>query len=88
MLQIQPTSRFKKDLKRYADRRDFAETKRVIEMLERGEKLPPKYKEHKLKGIYHECLECHIKPDWLMIYEITETHLILHRTGSHSELFG
>jgi len=41
-----------------------------------------------LIGSYHGCRECHVSPDWLLIYQTTETELILVRTGSHSELFG
>ena len=59
----------------------------VINMLMNGEKLDLKYKDHILSGKYKGTHECHIEPDWLLIYEILENTLILYRIGSHSELF-
>ena len=62
----------------------------VIELLRKGESLPTKYCDHVLKGNYKGSRECHIKPDWLLIYRIEEEALILMlmHTGSHSDLFG
>lgn len=61
----------------------------VIELLANGETLPLKYKDHSLIGDYADCRECHITPDWLLIYQINNNELILYltRTGSHSDLF-
>lgn len=61
----------------------------VIEKLANREKLEEKYKDHDLMGEYQDCRECHITPDWLLIYRVEETELILvlTRTGSHSDLF-
>jgi len=61
----------------------------IIKKLARGEKLDAKYHDHALKGKYEGCRECHITPDWLLIYEIVEKELILYltRTGTHSDLF-
>ena len=58
-------------------------------MLADGEKLPQKYSDHALKGIFSGYRECHIEPDWLLIYKISEDVLVLslYRTGSHSDLF-
>ncbi|MCC5789974.1 MAG: type II toxin-antitoxin system YafQ family toxin [Opitutales bacterium] len=53
-----------------------------------GENLAEKYRDHALIGNYQGCRECHVSPDWLLIYQTTETELILVRTGSHSVLFG
>jgi mRNA interferase YafQ len=50
--------------------------------------LPERYRDHALAGNYIDHRECHISPDWLLIYQTTETELILVRTGSHSVLFG
>ena len=58
----------------------------VVEILKRGIPLDEKFQDHPLHGKYEGCRECHIKPDWLLIYQKTETHIILRRTGSHSEL--
>ena len=61
----------------------------VVDTLAAGIPLPEKYRDHKLTGNYKECRECHITPDWLLIYEIAEKEIILYltRTGTHSDLF-
>ena len=61
----------------------------VMKILAKGEKLPKKYKDHELKGDYQGHRECHIQPDWLLIYKIENEVLILTltRTGTHSDLF-
>lgn len=61
----------------------------IIKKLAAGENLPAKNRDHSLAGNYSGCRECHITPDWLLIYEIVEETLILYltRTGSHSDLF-
>lgn len=61
----------------------------IIQKLAKGERLPEKNKDHPLGGDYIGCRECHITPDWLLIYEIDNGVLILYltRTGTHSDLF-
>ena len=61
----------------------------VVEMIAEQQLLPPEYKDYKLIGNYSGCMECHITPDWLLIYEISNEELILYltRTGTHSDLF-
>ena len=61
----------------------------IIKKSEKGEQLPDKNKDHLLSGEYTGCRECHISPDWLLIYEIDNGELILYlmRTGTHSDLF-
>ena len=61
----------------------------IIEILANGNQLPTKYRDHELTGNYKDTRECHIEPDWLLIYEIRENILVLmlNRVGSHSELF-
>ena len=61
----------------------------VIKKLANGEELEPKYKDHQISGNFGFYRECHIQPDWLLIYEIDGTELILYltRTGTHSDLF-
>lgn len=61
----------------------------VIIQLSNGFSLPPKNEDHELNGKFKGCRECHIQPDWLLIYEISDKNLILYltRTGSHSDLF-
>lgn len=91
MLEIQYTTRFKKDLK-IAQKRGYNTTllKTVIECLAHEDSLPPKHKDHALIGNYVGYRECHITPDWLLIYKIEKevVTLILSRTGTHSDLFG
>lgn len=90
MYKVRPTTRFQRDLKR-AKRRgcDMALLTEIIKKLAAGEKLLAKNRDHSLAGDYSGCRECHITPDWLLIYEIVEETLILYltRTGSHSDLF-
>lgn len=90
MLKIQYHSKFKKDYKRIIKRgynqEDF---KTVINILVSGESLPDKYKDHSLSGNYIGFRECHINPDWLLIYKVNNDILTLTlvRTGTHSDLF-
>ncbi len=87
---IKASTRFQKDLKKLEKRGyKLSLLADVIKMLAIGEKLQAKYKDHNLSGNYEKCRECHITPDWLLIYEITERDLILYltRTGTHSDLF-
>ena len=62
----------------------------VLYLLQCGETLPPQYHDHSLQGEFAGCRECHIQPDWLLIYEIDNGELLitLVRTGSHANLFG
>ncbi len=90
MLEIVLSNQFKKDYK-LAKKRGYnmALLETVVTKLAAGEALAPKYKDHALIGDYSGCRECHIAPDWLLIYEIMEKELVLYltRTGSHSDLF-
>ncbi len=90
MYTIKPTTKFQKDLKRLKKRGyDISILTDVIKKLASGEKLPPKNKNHFLTGNYSGCRECHVTPDWLLIYEVVDDLLILYltRTGTHSDLF-
>lgn len=88
MLPIRPTSRFKRDLKRAARQgQDLDKLKHVLEKLAVPEALPPEFRDHKLKGKWQDFRECHIEPDWLLIYSITDFELRPARIGSHAELF-
>ncbi len=87
---IRPTSRFQKDLKRIAKRGYNTELlTAVIKKLANGEPLAQKHRDHALTGDYAGCRECHITPDWLLIYEISDDTLLLYltRTETHSDLF-
>ena len=87
---VKPTIRFQRDLKRIQKRGyDISLLTVIIKKLANGEVLPEKNRDHNLSGDYIGCRECHITPDWLLIYEIDNGELILYltRTGSHSDLF-
>ncbi|WP_314837839.1 type II toxin-antitoxin system YafQ family toxin [Solobacterium moorei] len=90
MYRIRPSVKFQRDLKRIQKRGyDITLLKDVLNLLVNGEILPIKYKDHNLSGNFKGCRECHITPDWLLIYEISDDELILYltRTGTHSDLF-
>ena len=90
MLTIKYETSFKKDFKRIVKRGyNIKLLEDVIEILADGKTLPEKYKDHSLTGDYKDCRECHITPDWLLIYQIYGNELILYltRTGTHSDLF-
>jgi len=82
------TNQFKKDYKRSLKRGyDESKLQRIVERLARGQKLEQKHRDHALIGVYNDCRECHIGPDWLLIYRISESEVILIRTGTHADLF-
>ena len=90
MLNVVPSNRFKKDLKLAAKRGcSMALLGQVIETLANELPLPEKNKDHPLSGNFKGFRECHIEPDWLLIYQVRNDDLILFlaRTGSHSDLF-
>jgi mRNA interferase YafQ len=84
------TSQFKKDVK-LADRRgkDLSKLKAVIDLLIDGDVLPAQYKDHPLRGNFAGSRDCHVEPDWVLIYTLTEndSHVRFERTGTHSDLF-
>lgn len=87
---IVQTGKFKKDLKLVIKRGYNIDLLGVVvDTLAAGQELSAKYKDHALTGNYKGCRECHITPDWLLIYEIdgNELFLYLTRTGTHSDLF-
>ncbi len=87
-MKIKYTSQFKKDYKRIQKQnKDIGKLKTLIEKLSLKETLDVQYQDHPLSGKWKNYRECHIAPDWLLIYKITSDTLILVRTGSHSELF-
>ncbi len=89
MLKLSSTTRFNRDLKLCKKRNyNLQLLYNVVNTLRVPETLPPKNKDHELKGNYLGSRECHIMPDWLLIYRIKDDELILDRTGTHSDLFG
>ena len=84
------TTKFQKDVKQIKKRGlDISLLTKILKKLAAGEPLPEKNRDHQLSGDYAGCRECHITPDWLLIYEVVEETLILYltRTGTHSDLF-
>jgi len=90
ILKVQFTNKFQKDIK-LATKRNLNTNllKDVIEILRTGQKLDGRYKDHPLTGNYAGYRECHIQPDWILVYRIYEDKLtlLLARTGTHSDLF-
>ncbi len=89
MRSIRRDTQFKRDVKRIKKRgKDIVKLKNIIHALLNSEKLPQENKDHPLKGTLKDCRECHIEPDWLLIYRIEGSELCLVRTGTHADLFG
>lgn len=81
-------NKFQKDLKKAIKRgKPVDKIKKAMKMLVAEQPLPRKYYDHQLKGEYTDCRECHIEPDWLLIYLINGNEITFVRTGSHSDLF-
>ena len=88
MLSLFYRNTFKKDFKRAEkQRKNLVPLKMVIELLTEEKPLPQKFKDHPLRGNYIGRRECHLEPDWLLIYKKTSDSIILERLGSHSDLF-
>lgn len=90
MYEIAYTNAFKKDLKLCIKRGcDISKFREVVRLLAEHGTLPPQYKAHKLFGKYAGAWECHIRPDWLLVWEQNDTELTLlfTNTGTHSDLF-
>ena len=89
MIDLEYSSRFKKDFKKITKMpiADIIEVGNVISIIQRGEVLPSKYKDHLLTGNWVGFRDCHVKPDLVLIYRINENTLQLARVGSHSDLF-
>lgn len=90
MYEVKPTAQFRRDLKRILRRGyKISLLTDVIKILAAGKKLPQKYQDHDLIGNYTGYRECHITPDWLLIYKIQndQLFLVVSRSGTHSGLF-
>jgi len=88
MYLIQTSSAFNKDIKLLKKRgKDFNKLKSVINSLASSVSLATKLRDHKLSGNSDNWRECHIEPDWLLIYRLRDNTLELARTGTHSDLF-
>lgn len=81
------TNQFKKDVKRAESRGwDLTKLKTVLDLLIDEKPLPPKYKNHPLRGNWTGSHDCHIRPDWILIYTLEENHARFERTGAHNDL--
>ncbi len=90
MLTIKYQAAFKRDYTRIKKRGyDMSLLEKVIGILAEGKPLPSQYKDHGLSGDCKGCRECHIAPDWLLVYEVIGQELLLYltRTGTHSDIF-
>ena len=89
MLKFKTTNRFDKDLKKNLKRgKDRAKIYNVMKTIINQTPLDSKYHDHRLKGEWKDFRECHIEPDWLLIYRVEDDFVSFERNGSHSELFG
>ncbi|MCQ2574254.1 MAG: type II toxin-antitoxin system YafQ family toxin [Treponema sp.] len=91
MLEVFYSNQFKKDYKKAVKRHcDVEELFKVIELLKNQQPLPPEKRDHSLSGDYSGYRECHVHPDFLLVYKIVDSQLqlYLYRTGTHSDLFG
>lgn len=90
MKTLQPTTQYRKDLKRYKHKaKKLAELHSLLMLLQNEQPIPVEYLPHPLHGRYNGCIECHIQGDFLLIWFDPKSNIIeLVRLGSHSELFG
>ena len=88
-MRLRTTTRFEKDLKRSAKRnKDLTKLWSLVEYLLSGQRLESRYRQHRLSGTWSFYWECHIEPDWLLIWGSDGESVTLVRTGTHSDLFG
>lgn len=88
MKSLSQTTRFTRDLKRMLKRgKDTAKLQSVVSKLAHGEVLEPRHRDHPLRGNWIGSRDCHIEPDWVLIYTTSAEFLRLERTGTHSDLF-
>jgi mRNA interferase YafQ len=86
--EIRVTKQFVRDLKQARKRgKDIAKLDAASELLKRGQRLPPRYRQHRLRGEMQGFWECHLEHDWLLVWNETDTFVILVRCGSHADLF-
>ena len=91
MYQILFTNQMKRDVKRIKERgNNISKLVDVLDLLSTGKPLESKYRDHQLSGNMSDFIECHIEPDWLLVYRIEDDRLIIiaTETGTHSDLFG
>lgn len=88
MLRLITTNQFEKDIKLAKKRdKDLSKAFNIMTLLIYEKKLPAKHRDHALTGNYNNRRECHIEPDWLLIYKLDNDSIIFERTGTHADLF-
>ena len=88
MKEIRFSIKFKKELQLVEKRgKNLEKFNKILTLLVHETDLPKKYKDHKLQGKFQGCRDCHIEPDWILIYRVLEGAIIFERTGTHSDLF-
>ncbi len=88
---VRRTTRFRRELRKMLKRgADIGKLETVVALLAAGETLPPQYRDHALTGDMAGTRDCHITPDWILLYRIEEDVIVLAltRTGTHADLFG
>ncbi len=88
--ELRPTARFRRDVRRMKKRgHDLSKLKETLDILQKTGCLPDKYRPHPLRGDFQQCMDAHIGPDWLLIYEVLDDGrmIVLRRTGTHQDIF-
>lgn len=88
-LDLLTTNAFEKDMRRFRKQgNDLDKLEAIVNLLQEQERLPARCRPHPLRGDWTGHWDCHVEPDWLLLYRLTGKELVLVRTGSHTELFG
>jgi mRNA interferase YafQ len=88
MKQVSQTTQFAKDVKRMRKRgKDLDKLKSIVKTLAAGRTLHPKHRDHPLIGPWKDSRDCHVEPDWVLVYTADAHTLRIERTGSHNDLF-
>ncbi|MGH9782741.1 MAG: type II toxin-antitoxin system YafQ family toxin, partial [Terriglobia bacterium] len=88
-LSLLTTTAFERDLRRIRKQgKNLDKLEMIVNLLQAQEQLPSRCYPHPLRGNWSGHWDCHVEPDWLLLYRVTEDELVLVRTGSHAELFG
>ena len=88
MRRVSQTTQFARDIKKMRKRgKDLARLEAIVRQLATGSPLDPKHRDHPLVGEWKPSRDCHVEPDWILIYTADDESLRLERTGTHSDLF-
>jgi mRNA interferase YafQ len=88
-LELRSTTAFERDLRRVRKQgKDLDKLESIVNLLQHRKPLPARCRPHPLRGSWTNSWDCHIDPDWILVYRLTDEALILVRTGSHAALFG